>query len=104
MSSSALPSRGAPWHADGVVLRQTGDRNELVDRRGTTVHTLNGTALALWELCDGETTPQEMADAALTLFDADPLTVEHDIAETLRSLTLAGLLQWPTAGRDQQEA
>ncbi len=93
---------GAPRHAEGIQLEQTGDISRLVDRRGRTVHTLNVTALALWEMCDGETTAQEMTDAALLLFDADSSTVRNDITTTLQSLTNAGLLRWPTGDPDEQ--
>lgn len=102
--SATLPTAGAPQHAEGLVLRQAGELMELVDRQGRTIHTLNSTALALWELCDGETTAEEMTVAAMALFDADARTVEHDIASTLDSLTRAGLLLWPTTAHDGQGA
>lgn len=86
----------APYHAGGVTLEQAGGVSRLVDRQGHTVHTLNVTALALWELCDGETTAQEMTDAAMLLFDADPSTLRNEITTTLQSMTTAGLLEWRT--------
>ena len=91
-----------PRHAAGVELRQTetgaqlrrGDRSALV---------LDTTALALWEVCDGDTTVEEMTAALCALFDAEASTISHDIDLVLRALTDAGALDWvpaPRAGTD----
>lgn len=86
-----------PRPASGVTLVSGRHRVRLVDPEGRTLHVLNGTALALWELCDGETTVGEMVVAACTLFDTDEASVQRDIQRTLDQFTAAHLLVWDRA-------
>ena len=58
---------------------------------------LDPTALALWELCDGDTSEREMVDAVLDLYHADAEVVAHDVHKTLERLTDEGLLVWVTS-------
>lgn len=88
-----------PRHADGVLLEQEQDRSRLVATRAHAALALDPTALALWELCDGETTVEEMTLAVCALFDAAEATVQHDIAEVLDTLVAAGFLEWVTPPR-----
>ncbi len=55
---------------------------------------LNATAYAIWELCDGETTVEEMVDASAELFDAPEETISHDVQKILRKLDRSGLIEW----------
>ena len=55
---------------------------------------LNATAYAIWELCDGETTVDEMVGASAELFDAPAETIAHDVEKILRKLHRAGLIDW----------
>ena len=48
-------------------LRQADDENVVYDPETSAVHLLNVTATAIWVLCDGETTPEEMVDAICEL-------------------------------------
>ena len=92
-----------PRPADGVSLVIGKQRVRLVDPQGRTLHVLNGTALALWELCDGETTVDEMVEAACALFDGDEQTVRLDIEATVDRFTSAGLLTWEAVPYDTDE-
>jgi hypothetical protein len=86
-----------PTHRDDTPHRVAGP----VTSRGTdfVVHgsatdlSLNSTALAIWELCDGRTTVREVIDAATTLFVGSPASIERDILATLDELEKAGLIQ-----------
>ena len=93
-SSPTASSERCPRAAAGVRLVSGRHRTRLVDPEGRTLHVLNGTALALWELCDGETTVTEMVAAACALFDGDEQTVRLDIEQTLAQFTSAHLLVW----------
>lgn len=95
-SSATTHSTGerCPRPTDGVQLVTGRHRTRLVDPQGRTLHVLNGTALALWELCDGETTVGEMVAAVCSLFDSDEQQVRSDIEQTLQQYTAAGLLVW----------
>jgi hypothetical protein len=79
-----ISSRPVRW--TGLWVRQSGDETVLVDREHDRVHVLNETALALWELCDGETTVEEMITAAMGLFDADRDQLQHDVLDALQAM------------------
>ena len=74
---------------DGAVLRLPGEPPV----------SLNPTALALWELCDGSTTVDEMIYAVCALFSVGERDASADVEDALRSLHRSGLL----AGRHGHE-
>lgn len=53
---------------------------------------LNPTAMALWELCDGETLIEEMVVAVCDLFTIDPEQARADVETALRELRAAELV------------
>lgn len=72
---------------EGVhVLRRNDDDSE---------HLVNETALALWQLCDGATTTEEMIEGVCALFDAPREAIADDVASALDQLRQAGLVTWP---------
>lgn len=93
-----------PRHAPGVLLRPDGEGALLLAAQATRAGSddrglaLDPTALALWELCDGETSVDEMTLAVCALFDAKPATVRPDITAVLDKLDAAGLLEWVPSG------
>ena len=93
-----------PRHAPGVLLRPDGEGALLVAAKDTNGGwadsgvALDPTALALWELCDGETSVDEMTLAVCALFDAEPETVRPDITAVLDKLDAAGMLEWVPSG------
>lgn len=56
------------------------------------LHLLNASALAIWELCDGETAAFEMADAVAELTQADPDQARGDVRSTLDELARLDLI------------
>jgi len=60
---------------DGEIL--------LDDRRSDVLHQLNTTASFIWELCDGEHGPEEIAEALARTFEAPESTTATDVAATL---------------------
>jgi hypothetical protein len=64
----------------------------LVDPRHQAAHILNPTAEALWALCDGDTTVEEMVDAIVGLFDADEGRVRRDVLEAVDEMADKNLL------------
>lgn len=62
-------------------------------------HLLNETALAIWDLCDGETRPQEMVEAICQLCGMHPDVVREDVARILSEFEDAGLVVWIPATR-----
>lgn len=51
-------------------------------------------ALAIWELCDGETTVEEMVTALCDLFPADPEVVLCDVLSVFGLFTEEKLVDW----------
>jgi hypothetical protein len=54
---------------------------------------LNPTALALWELCDGQTAVAEMVEAVSTLFALDPGRARTDVENALEDMLAAGVIR-----------
>jgi hypothetical protein len=71
--------------ADGIstILGPEGQRCEL-----------NATALALWELCDGVTTSEEMVSAICLLFDVDQAVIAAEVQRALCEFESRHLLEW----------
>jgi hypothetical protein len=84
--TSPLTISSRPVRGSGLWVRQSGDETVLVDGEHERVHLLNETALALWELCDGETTVEEMVMAATGLFDADADRLQRDVLDALQAM------------------
>ena len=54
---------------------------------------LNPTALALWELCDGQTVVEEMVQAVSALFALDPERARADVETALEDMIAAGVIR-----------
>ncbi len=87
-----LPVRRAP-----VQFRDDGDQALLIAPGKTTGYALNPTARAIWELCDGATTVEEMADAICHVFNVTRPTALTDVIEVLNQLTAAEFVDWSPA-------
>ena len=86
---TALPLRRRELRLD-----VSDDAQRLIDPRRNSTYTLNPTALALWELCDGSTQPHEMVEAIYELFTVDRAQAAADVERTLHQFTEAGLIEW----------
>lgn len=83
----ATPMRhGQAW------VRRGGDDAAVYNPDRGTLHLLNASALAIWELCDGATTGREMAEAVAELTDLDPAAAEGDVVATLDELARQELI------------
>lgn len=61
------------------------------------LHVLNASAKAIWELCDGETTAEEMAGAISEITGLGWQDAASDLASTLKSLRRLGLISYESA-------
>jgi PqqD family protein of HPr-rel-A system len=85
--SGSLPERkGEAW------VQREGDRTAVFNPDTGLLHLLNPSALAIWELCDGETTPEEMAGAISEITGLEEEVTVGDVQSALRSLEEAGLI------------
>ena len=86
---TGLPRRNAE-----VWLRQSDAENAIYNPTTDEVHLLNATAMAIWTLCDGSTTPEEMIQAVVGLSGLPRDVVEEDVLRILRQFEHAGILSW----------
>jgi PqqD family protein of HPr-rel-A system len=81
-----------PARRPDVWLRQAEGENVVFDPSTGAVHILNATALAIWELCDGDTRTGEMVEAICGLSGLPRDVVEEDVGRILNEFELAGIL------------
>lgn len=86
--------QGRPVRKPEVWLRQAGEENAVYNPATGSVFLLNETALAIWDLCDGETSPEEMVTAVVELTGMHPDVVTEDVERILGEFEEAGLLTW----------
>jgi PqqD family protein of HPr-rel-A system len=86
--------QGRPVRKPEVWLRTAGDENAAYNPTTGSVYLLNETALAIWDLCDGQTSPEEMVTAVVELTGMHPDVVTEDVERILKEFEDAGLLSW----------
>jgi hypothetical protein len=91
---SILVHNGFPARKPGVWLRQAEDENVVYDPEASAVHLLNVTATAIWVLCDGVTSPDEMVDAICELSGLPREVVEEDVRRIILQFEEADILTW----------
>lgn len=83
-----------PVRKSGIIVQDMGEETLLYSAEGKAIHVLNPTAKRIWELCDGEHTSEDMAQALRASF---AIAAEHDvmgdIRKTLEVFADKGLLQ-----------
>ena len=82
-----------PVRRPEVWLREAGTESALCDPSGA-VHFLNPTALAIWNLCDGQTSALEMIRAICELSGFHEDIVAEDVARTLETFDRAQSITW----------
>ena len=86
--------RELPRKGQGVTMLRVGRECLLCDRDGHPLYALNETAAAVWELCDGETTLDEIVDAVCLVCRVERAQVLVDLERTLEAMARADLIQW----------
>ena len=87
------PQSGPPRRRPG--FRRTAQGNDVVlrDSTGETAFAFNDTALALWEICDGVTTVDEMVAAIVVLSGRDEASIRTDVEATIVEMRVLGILE-----------
>ena len=93
MNDHGLEGGRLPRRAPNVRIVHRSAETLLIGPSGDP-HSVNATALALWELCDGATTPREMVNALDTFFDAPRPEIESAVDDMLTELTSRDLVVW----------
>lgn len=83
-----------PRRRAGLYVRQTDTENAVYDPETSAVHLLNETAWAIWELCDGDTSADEMIDAICEVSHMHRDVVSEDVSRVLEEFDRSGLLTW----------
>lgn len=83
-----------PMQGEGIQLLRLGQECVLWDVDGHQRCALNETAAALWELCDGDTTVDEMVEAVCVVSSVDRHDLVADIERALGEMATAGLIEW----------
>lgn len=87
-------TRGLPRRTEGVRRVADAGRLLLLDDADGEVCVLNETAAAIWELCDGRTSLEEMVEAVCTVCAVDEEQATRDIHRALEELTRIGVVEW----------
>lgn len=83
-----------PLRNPNVLLRQEGKHGVAIHPKAKSAHRLNATAVAIWVLCDGETTPTEMVTAVCELSKLPFEVVQEDVLRILGEFEEADLISW----------
>jgi hypothetical protein len=94
MTRWGLRVRPYPRQQPGVVVQRRPGTLVLASSDSDRRWAVNESALALWQLCDGETSREEMIDAICVLCHVNEERARADVAGTLRLFTSAGLISW----------
>lgn len=81
-----------PTRIGEVWTRSEGDQTAVFDPSTGRLSRLNPSALAIWELCDGETDRNEIVDALVELTGRIRTEVADEVEATLLKLRQLGLL------------
>jgi hypothetical protein len=85
--------QGRPVRRPGVwLVIQAGV--SLYDQSTGNVHLVNQGAAAIWDLCDGETSPDEMIEAICDISGTPREVVEEDVERILTEFESAHLITW----------
>jgi hypothetical protein len=72
-----------PRRRSDLTFQRAGQDTLLYDPVADAVHVLNPTAWAIWELCDGQYTPDEMAACLRTRFAP---SLDYDVSADVAAL------------------
>ncbi len=92
MNSESTP-KGLPRRVGQVWVRREDDEAAIYDPMSGSLHRLNPSALAIWELCDGRTSIAEMGTALAEVTNMPEQQATADIARTVNELQDLGLLE-----------
>lgn len=97
MNGPGIRTKGAdglPRRRAGIELRSAGTRTLLLSEQEDTVFELDPLGRALWELCDGQTSVDEMIAAVCEVFEVDQEVAGRDVWSLVIQLEEAGLVAY----------
>lgn len=82
-----------PERRDGLIERELPDALILYDPHADRVFLLNCVSAAIWDLCDGECSQEQIAEEIAQQFAAPPDEVLEDVERTITRFRQDGLLR-----------
>ena len=92
MSDQSVKRGLFPCQQPGIRVERRTKRALIFDAEQTKVLSLNESASAVWELCDGRTTIDEMVMAICQVTSVRPDQAREDVEMTLAKLERAGFV------------
>lgn len=92
-----------PQQARNTKLKRGRGAHILEDDHDRPLCRANDTAAALWELCDGRTTVDEMVAAIAELSSLPEAEVRDDVTRALSELAIVNAIEWLTPRGDVQQ-
>jgi hypothetical protein len=86
-------TEGRLRRADNVISREIDNEIVVIKDNGLAVHVLNKTAARIWEMCDGELGPDEIAARLCERYDVSLETARDDTRKALSRMMEKGLLK-----------
>ena len=90
--NAAPDTRMIPTPRSGLATRVVDEEVVILDRANGNVHRLNSTASAIWNLCDGKNTTDEIAAHLAEAFQLPPDQVLADVRRMVEDLEKLDLL------------
>ncbi len=85
---------GRPRRSDSHRGKDLGDEYLFYDSAGERVHMLNGTARAVYLLCDGTLSRKELAKRYTAMYDLDEAAGRRDVDDVLERLAKLDLIRF----------
>lgn len=86
--------------SDDIIWRKIENEIAVLKSDGRTVHILNETAAYIWEMCDGNHDPDEIAASICTHFDVAFAEAKSDVYKALSELEELNILKWDREGTE----
>ncbi len=88
------PPAGRPHHASNVREYPLGDELLVYAPEGARAHALNVSARAIWLLCDGTRSTEEIVATLAGDLECRPEAIAADVSAALQRLDALGLVEW----------
>src|SRR5919109_1068942 len=82
-----------PRQRADVKSRPVDEEMVILDRARGLVHQLNRTASFIWERCNGQHTPSEIAAQLCQIFEVDEQDASRDVVATIEQLQKLSLIE-----------
>ena len=88
-------TEGRPKRAKNLVYREIDNEILVTKGDGSELHILNKTAARIWEMCNGDLGPDEIAAKLCERYKVSPKQASIDVREALAKMNEFGLLEPP---------